>query len=71
MCLPFNLLQANQVIDDEQCIDDCVQRTAGRSGADIENLCREAAMLALRENIHSPMLSSRHMREALSMLLPV
>ena len=34
-------------------LDSLAERTEGRSGAEIENLCREAAMRTLRANIHA------------------
>ena len=36
----------------------------GFSGADIETLCREAAMIALRENIRARKVSIEHFKEA-------
>ncbi len=42
----------------------------GFSGADIETLCREAAMLALRENIRARKVSLAHFEEARKLVYP-
>ena len=42
----------------------------GFSGADIETLCREAAMLALRENIRARKVSLEHFKEARNIVNP-
>ena len=46
-------------------LDDFAEKTEGYSGADIENLVREAAMLALRENIESSEVKRKHFEESL------
>jgi len=53
-------LSSNIKVEDltKDIIDD------GFSGADIETLCREAAMLALRENIRARKVSFEHFKEA-------
>jgi SpoVK/Ycf46/Vps4 family AAA+-type ATPase len=38
------------------------------AGADLENLCREAVMTGLREDIHMPALEDCHMRTSLEEL---
>ncbi|MCK4280532.1 MAG: ATPase, partial [Candidatus Lokiarchaeota archaeon] len=40
------------------------------SGADIESFCREAAMVALRENINKRKVSKNHFKEALKSVHP-
>jgi len=42
----------------------------GFSGADIETLCREAAMIALRENIRARKVSQAHFEEARKLVYP-
>jgi len=42
----------------------------GFSGADIETLCREAAMIALRENIRARKVSLTHFKEARKLVYP-
>ncbi|MFX1551683.1 MAG: CDC48 family AAA ATPase [Promethearchaeota archaeon] len=44
--------------------------TEGFSGADIETLCREAAMIALRENIRARKVSMDHFKEARKVVNP-
>ncbi len=45
--------------------------TEGFSGADIEGLCREAAMVALRENINAKTVEMPHFEKALTLLSPI
>ncbi|MDP2436850.1 MAG: AAA family ATPase, partial [archaeon] len=44
-----------------------IDRSGALSGAHVENICREAALLALRENIHSPHVALRHFLAAIEM----
>lgn len=46
-------------------IDKLAERTAGYSGADLEAVCREAGMEALRENIKAKEVSWKHFEAAL------
>jgi len=46
------------------------KRTVGLSGADLEALCREAAMNALRENIKSKEVKTKNFDEALKKISP-
>ena len=41
------------------------EKTQGYTGADLENLCREAALSALRENINTTKVASQHFKAAL------
>ncbi len=45
-------------------------KTEGYSGADIAALCREAALLALRENINATRVHMRHFMKALEVIRP-
>lgn len=45
-------------------VEDLLPMTDGFSGADIEVMCREAAMIALRENIRARKVSFEHFKEA-------
>ncbi|MEM0333717.1 MAG: hypothetical protein QXX30_04655 [Candidatus Aenigmatarchaeota archaeon] len=46
------------------------KRTEGYSGADIEALCREAALNALREDINSKEVKLKHFEEAMKKVTP-
>jgi len=46
-------------------LEQLASRTDGFVGADIENLCREAAMIALRENREAAVVEGRHFDAAL------
>jgi transitional endoplasmic reticulum ATPase len=47
-----------------------VEKTDGFSGADLEALCREAAMQALRENKNAKEVTMKHFEKALKDLRP-
>ena len=51
-------------------LEELGERTDGFSGADIEGLCREAAMLALREDIEAKEVNRIHFEKALSDMSP-
>src|SRR5438876_1074014 len=51
-------------------LKDLVDNTEGFSGADIESLCREAAMAALRENMKSKEVTKQNFEEALKKVSP-
>jgi transitional endoplasmic reticulum ATPase len=51
-------------------LDAIVERTEGFVGADIENLCREAAMVALREQKDAEIVEMRHFEAALKTAKP-
>ncbi len=51
-------------------LKDFVSRTDGYSGADIESLCREAAMLALRKDLKSVEVKGEFFEEALKKVRP-
>jgi len=51
-------------------LDMLAENTDGFSGADIEALCRESAMIALRENIKVKKVESKHFQEALKNIRP-
>ena len=46
------------------------KKTEGFSGADLEALCREAAMNALRENIKAKEITNKHFEQAFSKIKP-
>jgi transitional endoplasmic reticulum ATPase len=51
-------------------LKELVKKTEGYSGADLESLCREAAMNALRENIKAKEVRMKHFEEAMKKLTP-
>jgi transitional endoplasmic reticulum ATPase len=51
-------------------IEDLARKTEGYSGADIEALCREAAMTALREDTNALEISERHFEKAFDEVKP-
>jgi transitional endoplasmic reticulum ATPase len=51
-------------------LKDLAKKTEGFSGADIEALCREAAMNALRENLKAKEVKDKHFEEALKKVTP-
>ena len=46
-------------------LEDLAKKTEGYVGSDIEAVCREAAILALRENIDSKEITLKHFEKAL------
>jgi transitional endoplasmic reticulum ATPase len=51
-------------------IQDIAERTEGYVGSDLESLCREAAMLALRKNIEAKTVTSEYFEEAMAKVKP-
>ena len=51
-------------------VDDLVSRTEGFVGADLENLCREAAMIALRQDRDAAVVEMRHFEAAFKTVKP-
>jgi transitional endoplasmic reticulum ATPase len=51
-------------------IDELADLTENYVGSDIESLCREAVMLALRENLDTDIVEMRHFNEALKKVRP-
>ncbi|MFH1521753.1 MAG: CDC48 family AAA ATPase [archaeon] len=57
-------------LDKSVDIEKIAEATEGFTGADIESLAREAAMLALRENIDTKKVTKKHFDEAMEKVLP-
>ncbi|MCB9358828.1 CDC48 family AAA ATPase [Candidatus Woesearchaeota archaeon] len=51
-------------------LKDIAAKTEGYVGADIESICREAAMLALRENIDAKEISKKYFEDAIKKVRP-
>lgn len=51
-------------------LEEIAKRTNGYSGADIEAVCREAAMIALREDIKASKVTMEHFEKALEKIKP-
>ncbi len=51
-------------------LKELARRTDGYSGADIEAMCREAAMIALRENIAAKIVTAKHFAQAFGAIRP-
>jgi transitional endoplasmic reticulum ATPase len=54
----------------KKLVEEIAKKTSGYTGADLESLAREAAMLALREDIKSEKVKRRHFEEAMKKVLP-
>ena len=54
----------------EKFIKEIAKQTEGYSGADLESIAREAALLALREDIKSKLVSKKHFDKALDKTKP-
>ncbi|KAL9644070.1 hypothetical protein ABK040_005537 [Willaertia magna] len=48
------------ILNLEECLEEIVKRTDGCSSADLDNICREAAILCLRENIENEWITKYH-----------
>jgi len=51
-------------------IKELAKKMEGYVGADIESVCREAAMLALREDFETETVEKRHFEEAMTIVRP-
>jgi len=60
----------NMPIAKDVDLDELALKTDGYSGADMEAVCREAAMLALRENIKAKQVKKEHFDLALNSIKP-
>ncbi|XP_072261900.1 ATPase family gene 2 protein homolog A isoform X2 [Pyxicephalus adspersus] len=57
-------------VDPEVNLEELVMRTQKYSGAEITAVCREAALLALQEDIHAQCILQRHFDQALTIVTP-
>lgn len=63
-------LNGENIKTKEELLIELAKITEGYVGADIESVCREAATLALRENIDSREILPRHFEQALEKVRP-
>jgi transitional endoplasmic reticulum ATPase len=61
----FKIHTKNMPLSKDISLSDLAKETDGFSGADIEALCREAAMIALRENIDVKKVTKNHFMKAM------
>lgn len=66
----FQIHTRNMPLDADVNISDLAGMTDGYVGADIEAVCREAAMLSLRENFDNEKVSLRHFTQAFEKVKP-
>ena len=66
----FKIHTKNMPLAKDVDIEELATRTDGYVGADIENLCREAAMLALRENMQADTVRKKFFDDALKKVPP-
>jgi len=66
----FKIHTKNMPLAKNVTLDVLADKTEGFSGADIEGLCREAAMLSLREDIQSDSVDISHFEKAMKDITP-
>jgi transitional endoplasmic reticulum ATPase len=66
----FKVHTRNMPLAEDIDLQHLARMTEGYSGSDIEAVCREAGMLALRENINAEKVEMRHFIEALKKVHP-
>lgn len=66
----FKIHTKNMSLAEDVDLKLLAERTEGYTGADIEGVCREAGMLALRENMDADKVEKRHFEKALLKVKP-
>ncbi|WP_421078185.1 CDC48 family AAA ATPase [Methanothermococcus sp. Ax23] len=66
----FKVHTKNMPLAEDVDLKKLAEKTEGYTGADIEAICREAAMIALRENLNAEKVESRHFEEAMKKIRP-
>ena len=61
----FKIHTKNMPLAKDVSIKEIVEKTEGAVGADIEGICREAGMLALREDVKAKEVKKKHFEEAI------
>jgi len=68
--LEIHTIKRKMPLSEDVSLSKLAEQTPGFVGADIEALCREAALLALRENIDAREVGKKHFDEALKKVNP-
>jgi transitional endoplasmic reticulum ATPase len=66
----FEIHTKNMPLADDVNLDELVKKTDNYTGADIENICREAAMVALRDNMKVSEIKKQDFDTALEKIAP-
>ncbi|MCZ7355793.1 MAG: CDC48 family AAA ATPase [Candidatus Methanoperedens sp.] len=66
----LNIHLKNIPLSDDVVVEELADLTDNYVGADIESLCREAVMLALRENFDTEKVEMKHFRDSLKKVRP-
>lgn len=66
----LNIHTKNMPLDKEISLNSLAEKTEGYVGADLESLCREAALLALREDLKAKIILKKHFEEAMKKVKP-
>ncbi|MEJ2294153.1 MAG: hypothetical protein P8Y23_05235 [Candidatus Lokiarchaeota archaeon] len=66
----MKIFTKNMPLSSDVNIEELSKELKGYSGADIETLCREAAMIALRENIRARKVNREHFKKASETIYP-
>ncbi len=66
----FKIHTKDTPLSDDVDLEELAELTEGYVGADIEAICREAVMLAIRENMNAEKVEMRHFLEALKRVKP-
>ncbi|WP_165693599.1 MULTISPECIES: CDC48 family AAA ATPase [Archaeoglobus] len=66
----FKIHTRDMPLSEDVDLEELADLTEGYVGADIEAICREAVMLAIRENINAEKVEMRHFLEALKKIKP-
>ncbi|XP_062902608.1 ATPase family gene 2 protein homolog A [Mobula hypostoma] len=66
----FKLQFRSMPIGDDVCLDYLVNRTQKYSGAEIVALCREAALLALQEDLQAKIITKKHFEQSFKIVTP-
>ncbi len=66
----FKVHTEDMPLDDDVDLEKLASETEGYVGADIESVCREAAMLTLRNDLNAEKVSKKYFKEALEKVKP-